>query len=86
MYDRLRNESAADAVAFAVRELEDDPLCNAGTGSALQRDGRARMSASIMDGARGRFAGVLNIERVRHPIRVAQAPSASIGAADGHGR
>jgi len=72
MYDRLGCESALETVAFAVQRLEDDPLFNAGTGSAIQRDGHVRMSASIMDGARRRFAGVLNIERIRHPIRVAQ--------------
>ncbi len=71
-YAQLRSYSARDAVVFAVERLEDDPLFNAGTGSALQQDGVARMSASIMDGASRRFAAVLNIERVRHPVRVAE--------------
>jgi len=68
----LARHSALETVAYAVRLLEDDPLFNAGTGSMLQRDGTARMSASIMDGATGRFAGVLNIERVKNPILVAR--------------
>ncbi len=67
----LTRHSTIETVAYAVRLLEDDPLFNAGTGSMLQRDGAARMSASIMDGATGRFAGVLNIERVKNPILVA---------------
>ena len=55
-YARLARESAVAAVGFAVERLEDDPLFNAGTGSVLQRDGKARLSASVMDGASGRFA------------------------------
>ena len=72
-YAYLHAHSAIDTVVHAVARLEDDPLFNAGTGSVLQRDGRVRMSAAVMDGARGRFAGVLNIERVRHPVEVACA-------------
>lgn len=72
-YDSLESHSALEAVVWAVERLEDDPLFNAGTGSVLQQDGRARMSGSVMDGARARFGGVLNIERVRHPVRVARA-------------
>ena len=68
---QLKRGSALEAVVSAVRLIEDDPLFNAGTGSVLQADGRARMSASVMDGARGAFGAVLNIERVRHPIDVA---------------
>ena len=71
-YEYLRTHSAFESVAFAVRQLEDDPLFNAGTGSFLQRDGRVRMSASIMDGCSRRFASVLNIEQVKNPILVAK--------------
>ena len=69
----LQQHSALASVVFAVQRLEDDPLFNAGTGSVLQRDGVARMSASVMDGATLQFAGVLNIERVKNPVLVAQA-------------
>lgn len=72
-YAHLATRSALEAVAFAVRRLEDDPLFNAGTGSVVQADGVARMSASIMNGVSLRFAGVLNVERVRHPIDLAVA-------------
>lgn len=68
----LATSSAVEAVAYAVRRFEDHPAFNAGTGSVLQRDGAARMSASIMDGAHVRFAAVLNIERVRNPVLVAK--------------
>jgi L-asparaginase len=72
-YEHLHSHSALETVAFAVALLEDDPAFNAGTGSTLQRDGVARMSASIMDGPSMRLAGVANIERVRNPVLVAQA-------------
>jgi len=71
-YGYLQTHSALDAVTYAVQLLEDQPLFNAGTGSTLQRDGRIRMSASVMDGASQRFAAVLNIERVRNPVLVAK--------------
>lgn len=70
-YRHLQRHSALETVVYAVSLLEDDPLFNAGTGSMLQRDGVARMSASVMDGSAARFAAVLNIDRVRHPVAVA---------------
>ena len=71
----LMDQGARAAVLAAVRLLEDDPIFNAGLGSRLQRDGMARMSAALMDADQGIFAGVINIERVRHPIDVADALS-----------
>ena len=71
-YEFLRRHDALESVVYAVQQLEDDPLFNAGTGSTLQHDGRARMSASVMEGAPLRFAGVLNIERVKNPVAVAR--------------
>lgn len=61
-----------EAVVYAVTMLEDNPLFNAGTGSRLQSDGKARLTASLMDGSRQRFSAVVNIEKVKNPIRVAQ--------------
>ncbi len=65
--------TALDAVVAAVVRLEAYPLFNAGTGSKLQRDGVARLSAAVMDGARERFGGVVNVEGLAHPIRLARA-------------
>lgn len=67
----LLRAGAVEAVIYAIRSLEDDPLFNAGTGAKLQKDGRARMSAALMDSTRGCFSGVINIQRVRNPIQVA---------------
>lgn len=71
-YEYLQDHTALDSVIYAVRLLEDDPVFNASTGSYLQRDGKVRMSASVMDGDRLRFSAVLNIERVKNPVLVAQ--------------
>jgi L-asparaginase len=70
-YPVLLEEGAVEAVVRAVAMLEDNPLFNAGTGSKLQADGRARLTASLMDGQRQRFSAVVNIEKVKNPIRVA---------------
>ena len=72
-YQKLLTSSALDTVTFAVKLLEDDPEFNAGTGSMLQRDGKARLSASIMDGACLRFSAVINLENIENPILVAKA-------------
>lgn len=71
-YERLCGTTALEAVTCAVKLLEEDPEFNAGRGSMLQADGRARLSASIMDGARLRFAGVINLEKIRNPILIAR--------------
>lgn len=68
----LRNHSALETVVDIVRQLEDLPSTNAGLGSRLQKDGAARLSASVMDGSKMRFAAVINIENVKNPILVAQ--------------
>ena len=64
--------SAVDAVVMGCQLLENQPTFNAGTGSVLQSDGQIRMSAALMDGARQRFSGVINVSRVRHPIELAK--------------
>lgn len=71
-FEFLKNHSALETVVFAVELLEDDSLFNAGTGSQIQSDGKIRMSASLMDGVSKKFSGVINIENVKNPIRVAE--------------
>lgn len=71
-YAYLQNHSALETVVYAVSQLEDDELFNAGIGSQIQSDGKIRMSASIMDGITNKFSGVINIEEVKNPIQVAQ--------------
>jgi L-asparaginase len=71
-YKFLDTNSALATVVYAVEQLENCDLFNAGIGSQIQRDGKIRMSASIMDGVSKKFSGVINIEDVKNPIRVAE--------------
>jgi len=71
-YDFLKTHSALETVVFAVSQLEDDQLFNAGIGSQIQSDGKIRMSAALMDGETQKMSGVINIEEVRNPIKVTQ--------------
>ncbi|HET9238925.1 MAG TPA: isoaspartyl peptidase/L-asparaginase [Oligoflexus sp.] len=69
-------KSGAHDLALVVRSLEhleDDPQFNAGFGSALQADGKPRLTAAVMDGRRQCFSGVISISDVRHPSRLAWA-------------
>lgn len=68
----LKNHSALDTVVFTISLLEDSELFNAGIGSQIQKDGKIRLSASLMDGKTQKFSGVINIEDVKNPIQIAQ--------------
>ncbi len=73
VYDLLNyGGSAVDGVIMGCQLLENQPIFNAGTGSVLQSDGQIRMSASLMDGSKQRFSGIINVASVRHPIELAQ--------------
>jgi L-asparaginase len=71
-FEFLKTHTAMETVVYAVEQLEDDPLFNAGIGSQIQSDGIIRMSASLMDGQTKKFSGVINIQNVKNPIRVAE--------------
>lgn len=68
----LKDHSALETAVFAVSQLEDNPLFNAGIGSQIQSDGKIRMSASLMDGTSQKMGGVINIENTKNPVRVAK--------------
>ena len=73
VYDLLlQGGTALDAVILGCQRLEDEPRFNAGTGSVVQSDGQVRMSASLMDGAKQTFSGVINVSRIKNPIHLAQ--------------
>ncbi len=71
-FEYLKSHTAVETVVFAVEQLENDSLFNAGIGSQIQNDGVIRMSASLMDGTTKKFSGVINIQEVKNPIRVAE--------------
>jgi beta-aspartyl-peptidase (threonine type) len=61
-----------DAVEAVVRQMEDDPLFNAGQGAVYTHDGRHTLDASIMDGRDLSCGAVAGVSRVRNPIRLAR--------------
>lgn len=61
-----------DVASICLQKLEMDPQFNAGIGSALQSDGIARLSASIMEGKHQRFSGVISASYIQHPSILAQ--------------
>jgi L-asparaginase / beta-aspartyl-peptidase len=65
--------AALDAVGAVVRALEDNPIFNAGTGSAKNEDGGIEMDASLMDGATLDIGAVAGLRDVDHPISVCRA-------------
>ncbi|KAG2427115.1 hypothetical protein HXX76_012626 [Chlamydomonas incerta] len=69
---------AEEAVAAAVRVMEDAPACNAGTGASLNLEGRVECDAGLMAG-NGRFGGVGAVAGVRNPILAAAALAGDAG-------
>jgi L-asparaginase / beta-aspartyl-peptidase len=67
-----RGGSSLDAVATAVRILEDDAVFNAGHGAALTREGAAELDAAIMDGRQMRAGAVASVRHVKNPIELAR--------------
>jgi len=70
----LRSKRSLDAVNLslhAVELLENHSLFNAGTGSKLQSDGIARLSASLMDGKSQKLSAVSNIQKIKNPSKLA---------------
>jgi beta-aspartyl-peptidase (threonine type) len=64
--------SAMDAVQASVVSLEDNPLFNAGKGSAYTADGQHEMEASIMCGNRLDGGAACALKQVRNPIVLAR--------------
>jgi beta-aspartyl-peptidase (threonine type) len=63
---------ALDAVEKAIRSMEDNPALNAGTGCALNAEGRAQLDASMMEGAQLRAGAVAAVETIKNPISLAR--------------
>jgi len=64
---------ALDAVAAAVRVLEDNPLFNAGRGAVFTAEGRNELDAAIMDGKTQKAGAIAGVTRTRHPVDLARA-------------
>lgn len=73
-YEILKNNgTAVEAVEAAVNSLEDNPLFNAGRGSAINAKGEVEMCASIMDGKTLNSGAVAIVKNVKHPVSLAKA-------------
>ena len=64
--------SALDAVEAAIRVLEDDPVFNAGYGSALNAEGEVENDAALMEGEKLAAGAVASIRGVRNPVSAAR--------------
>ncbi|MFT4190487.1 MAG: isoaspartyl peptidase/L-asparaginase [Comamonas sp.] len=65
--------SALDAVALAVRLLEDCPLFNAGHGAVFTAAETHELDAAIMDGSTLAAGAVAGVSHVRNPVDAAHA-------------
>ena len=63
---------ALEAVTIAVEMMENESLFNAGIGSVIAADGSVTMDASIMRGSDSAAGSVVNVTKIRHPIRAAK--------------
>jgi beta-aspartyl-peptidase (threonine type) len=67
-----RGGSALDAVEAAVSVMEDDPIFNAGKGSALTWIGTVEMDAAIMDGRNLSAGAVALVHETKNPVQLAR--------------
>lgn len=71
--ERLKKgESSLAVVEAVVRQLEDDPLFNAGKGAVFNSAGGHELDASIMDGRDLSCGAVAGVTRVKNPITLAR--------------
>ncbi|TVQ02828.1 MAG: isoaspartyl peptidase/L-asparaginase [Balneolaceae bacterium] len=64
--------SALDAVEMVVRNLEDNPLFNAGRGSVFTIDGKHELDAAIMDGSTLAAGALTGLTTVKNPVSLAR--------------
>ncbi|MFM2477179.1 isoaspartyl peptidase/L-asparaginase family protein [Celerinatantimonas sp. MCCC 1A17872] len=64
--------SALDAVSEAVRQLEENPLFNAGHGAVFTHEQTHELDACIMDGATLNSGAVCAVNHIRNPILAAR--------------
>jgi beta-aspartyl-peptidase (threonine type) len=64
--------SSVDVVEAVVRQLEDDPLFNAGKGSVFTSEGTQEMDAAIMDGRDLNCGAVSGLTTIKNPITLAR--------------
>ena len=71
-FEALKSGGAIEAVVEAVKCMEDNPIFNAGKGSALNLRGEVELDAGIMDGKSLSVGGVGAVKNVKNPIVLAR--------------
>lgn len=64
--------SALDAVEQVIRNLEDNPLFNAGKGSVFTSEGTHELDAAIMDGSTMEAGALTGLTTVKNPVSLAR--------------
>jgi len=64
--------SALDAVEQVVRNLENNPLFNAGKGAVLTAEGTHELDAAIMDGSTLEAGAITGVTTVKNPVSLAR--------------
>ncbi|MGB3948823.1 MAG: isoaspartyl peptidase/L-asparaginase [Bacteroidia bacterium] len=68
-----KGASALDAVEAAVKQLENDPVFNAGRGAVFTNKGTIELDSSIMDGKNLMAGAVTGIKNIKNPVALARA-------------
>lgn len=68
----LDDITAIDVVEYAVKQLEDCELFNAGKGAVLAADGSHELDAAIMDGSTLACGSVSLIKHLKNPVAAAR--------------
>lgn len=64
--------SALDAVEAAVKQLEDDPIFNAGRGAVFTNKGTIELDSSIMEGKNLMAGAITGIKNIKNPVSLAR--------------
>lgn len=64
--------SALDAVEQVVRNLENNPLFNAGKGAVFTAEGTHELDAAIMDGSTLQAGAITGVTTVKNPVSLAR--------------
>jgi len=67
-----KGEPALNVVEAVVRNLENNPLFNAGKGAVFTADGTHELDAAIMDGKNLSCGAVAGVKTVKNPISLAR--------------
>jgi L-asparaginase / beta-aspartyl-peptidase len=70
--DLKKGAEALDVVESCIRQLEDDPLFNAGKGAVFNADKKHELDASIMDGRDKSAGAIAGVKTVKNPISLAR--------------